>query len=61
MDSSLWIDTINFEWSIVYIEGSQVKFPNKIVFDSLNISFVLANSVLIILTIVDPDEMPQVI
>ena len=24
MDSSFWFNTINFEWSIVYIEGSQV-------------------------------------
>ena len=25
MDSSLWFDTIILEWSILYIEGSQVK------------------------------------
>ena len=37
MDSSLWFDTINFVCSIiVYIEGSQQKFPNKIVYLSLS-------------------------
>ena len=37
-------------WSIVYIEGSQVTIKKKIVFLSLKIGFVLANSA-------DPDEM----
>ena len=40
MDSSLWFDTINYGWSIVYIEGSQVILSNKIVFLSLKIVLV---------------------
>ena len=51
MDSSYWFDTINFEWSIVYIEGPQVIFQKNI-FLSLKIIFHLENSV-------DPDEMPH--
>ena len=43
-------DEINLELSIVYIEGLQVIIPNDIVFFSLKMVFVLANSV-------DPDEM----
>ena len=39
-------------WSIVFIERSQVIIYNKIVFLSLKIIFVLANSA-------DPDEMPH--
>ena len=50
MDSSFWFDAIDFGWSIVYIEGSQVVFPNNSEYLSLKIVFVLANSV-------DPDEM----
>ena len=40
-------------WSIIYIEGSKVIiFKKKIVFLSVKINFVLANSA-------DPDEMPH--
>ena len=46
MDSSFWFDTINLEW----FRGHMLKFPNKIVFVSLKIIFVLTNSV-------DTDEM----
>ena len=51
MDSSFWFDTIDMGWSIVhvYIEGSQVIIY-KVVFLSLKILIVLANSV-------DPDEI----
>ena len=52
MDSSFWLYTIYFEWSIIYIEGSQVIISKNIVFLSLRIDFVLANSA-------DPDEMPH--
>ena len=53
MDSSLWFDAINLGWSIIYIKGSQIIISkNTIVFFSLKIIFVLANSV-------DPDEMPH--
>ena len=44
MDFSIKFHTIKLGWSIVYIEGS------KVVFLSLKIYFVLANSA-------DPDEM----
>ena len=55
MDSSFWFDAINLGWSIVYIEGAQVIIKKKyIVFLSLKIVFVLANSV-------DPDEMQHLI
>ena len=37
-------------WSIVYIDGSQVIISKNIVFISMKMDFVLANSV-------DPDEM----
>ena len=50
MDSFFWFETINLEWSIVYNEGSQVMFSNKVAFLPLKIIFVSAN-------IVDPDEM----
>ena len=50
MDSSLWFDAINLEWSISYIKGSQVIFPNKTEILSQKTNFVLPNSV-------DPDEM----
>ena len=49
-DSSFWFDTINFRWSIIYIEGSQVIISNRIVLFSLQIIIVLTISV-------DPDEM----
>ena len=53
MDSSFWFDTINFGWSIIYTEGSQVIISQKnIAFISLKIVFVLANSV-------DLDEIPK--
>ena len=45
-DREPWFDTINLEWSIVYIEGSQVMHSKKI----LKIVSAIANSV-------DPDEM----
>ena len=48
MDSSLWSDTKNLNWSIVYIEGSHVI----IVFLSLKIVFASANSV-------DAKDMPH--
>ena len=52
MDFSFLFETINLGWSIVYIEGSKVKkiVKHNIVFLSLKIFFVLANSVY-------PDEM----
>ena len=50
MELSIKLHTIKSGWSIIYIEGSQVKFP-KIKFLSLRNNFVLANSA-------DPDEMP---
>ena len=44
-------DTATSGWSIVYIEGSHVKFQKQnIIFLSLKIDFVSANST-------DPDEM----
>ena len=43
-------DTLTSGWSIVYIEGLQVKISKNIIFLSLKIDFVLANSE-------DPDEM----
>ena len=52
MNSSLWIETINFGRSIVSSMGHRLLFQNKIVFLSLKIVFVLAISV-------DPDEMPH--
>ena len=51
MDSSFWFDAISLEWSIVYISGShRLWFSNKIVFLSMKIVIVLANSR-------DPDGM----
>ena len=51
MEFSIKLHTIESEWSVVYIEGSQVIISKKnIVFLSLKIDFVLANSA-------DPDEM----
>ena len=43
---------IKSEWSIQYIEGSQVIISKKIIFLSLTIDLVSANSA-------DPDEMPH--
>ena len=42
MNISLFFDAINLEWSIVEFEGSQVKFPDEIVF--CKIVFVLTLS-----------------
>ena len=50
MEFSIKFDTVKSGWSSVYIEGSQVIISTKIVFLSLKIDFVLANSV-------NPDEM----
>ena len=49
---SFWLDTINFGWTIVYIEGViGYKLQINIVLLSMKIDFVLANRV-------DPDDMP---
>ena len=48
----IMFDTVKPGWSIVYIEGSQVIIPKKIIFLSLKIDFALANSV-------NPDKMPH--
>ena len=45
-----WIHPINLGWSFVLIRGHRLLFSNFIVFLSLNIVFVLANSA-------DPDKM----
>ena len=52
MKFSIKLHAIKSGWSIVYIEGSQVMVSQNIVFLSLNIDFVLANSA-------DSDEMPH--
>ena len=52
MDSSFWFETINLGRSIVYIKGHRLLFPNKSIFLSLKIFYVLANGV-------DSDEMPH--
>ena len=52
MDSSFWFYTVHLGWSIVYIEGLQVILFKNIIFISLKIDFVLANSA-------EPDEMPH--
>ena len=44
-------DTVKSGWSIVYIEGFQVIISKNIMFLSLKIDFVIANSA-------DPNEMP---
>ena len=44
MDFSIKLHTLNEEWFIVFIEGSQVLIPKYIVIFSLKIDFVLANS-----------------
>ena len=45
-------DTVKSGWSLVYNEGLQVIIsPKNILFLSLKIDFILANSA-------DPDEMP---
>ena len=45
MDSSLWFDKLNLEWSIVYYEGSQVIISQLNCIPFSEIVFVLANSV----------------
>ena len=50
MEFSIKFDIVKSGCSIVYIEGIQVIFPKNIIFFSLKIDFVLANSA-------DPDEM----
>ena len=50
MECSKKVDTITIGWSIVYIEGLQVIKSKNIIFLSLRIDFVLANST-------DTDEM----
>ena len=52
MDFSIKLHTIESGWPIVYIEVSQATIFKKILFHSLKINFVLANSA-------DPDEMPH--
>ena len=52
MEFPLQFDTVKSGWSIVYIEGSQVIISKNILFFSLKVDFVLANSA-------DPDEMPH--
>ena len=44
MEFPIEFDTVKSRWSIVYIEGSNVKFAKNIVLLSLQIVFVLANS-----------------
>ena len=52
IEFSIKFVTVKSGWSILYIEGSQVIIPKNIVFFSLKIDFILANSA-------DPDEMPH--
>ena len=54
MDYSFLIDTINVIEMVhcIYLRGYRLKLPNKIVFLSLKIVFVLVN-------IVDHDKMPH--
>ena len=53
MEFSIKLHTIKSGWLIIYTEGLQVKISKKkIVFLSLKVYFVLANSA-------DPDEMPH--
>ena len=51
MEFSIKLNLIKSGWSIVYIEGSQIIIPPKIMFFILKMAIVLANSA-------DPDEMP---
>ena len=50
MDSSFWFGTIYLGLPIVHVEGSQAIFSKYIIFPSLKMGFVSANSV-------DPNEM----
>ena len=44
MNSSIQIDTIAFEWSITYFEGSHVKILNNVLILSLKIDITLLNA-----------------
>ena len=51
--NTIKLQTNKSGWSIIYNEGSQVIIsPKNIVFLSLKIGFIIANSA-------DPDEMPH--
>ena len=50
MEFSIKFDTVKSEWSIIYIEGSQVIIFKKYCIFSMKIDFSLANSA-------DPEEM----
>ena len=52
MEFSIKFDTGKSERSIMYIKGSQIIISKNILFLTLKIDFVLANSA-------DPDEMPH--
>ena len=52
MEFPIKFDTVKSGWFILSIEGSQVIIFQKVVFVSLKILFVSANSA-------DPDEMPH--
>ena len=45
METPIKFDTIKSRWSMVYIMGSQVINSKNMIFLSLKIDFVLANSV----------------
>ena len=50
MELPIKFDTVKSGWPIVYIEGSQAIISKNVIFLSLKIDFILANSA-------DPDEM----
>ena len=50
MDSAYWYDTLNFGWSIIYQGSKRYNLQIKILFPSLKIFLIQANSV-------DHDEM----
>ena len=52
MDSSLWFNTINFGWSIVYLGVSHFNFSKNIIAFLSEDLFTLTNSI-------DPGEMPH--
>ena len=52
MESPIKLDTVKSGWSIVYIERSQVIISKNIIFLSLKINLVFANSA-------DTDEKPH--
>ena len=51
MEFPVKLDTVKSGWPIVYIEGSQAIISKNVIFLSLKIDSILANSA-------DPDEMP---